>query len=288
MTFTEYLQQKKYTPSTIRTYDRYLETFMQWLTKKELAAETFTYSELLDFMRHLQESGKNKKYIHYQLGIIRHYGHYLIKTKRRTDHPAAGVFIKGIVRTVPADLLSMEEMEELYRQYCIQLQVNQSKKIMLGILIRQGVTVSELMRIKANDIKLGEAKLFIRGTPKTNERLLELHASQITALQQYLQQYKYKEGPLFIEAKKNAVSVHNITNRIQYMFNQLRQLNPKIINAKQLRRSVITEWLRKHHLRQVQYMAGHKYVSSTQRYQLSNLDDLQQELNQHHPMSRRR
>ena len=68
------------------------------------------------------------------------------------------------------------------------------------------------------------------------------------------------------------------------MFSQLKQLNAKVINAKQIRSSVITEWLRKNNLRQVQYMAGHKYVSSTQRYQLNNLDDLQNELRSHHPM----
>lgn len=67
------------------------------------------------------------------------------------------------------------------------------------------------------------------------------------------------------------------------MFNQLKKLNPKVINAKQIRSSVITEWLRKNNLRQVQYMAGHKYVSSTERYQLNNLDDLQNELRTHHP-----
>ncbi len=47
---------------------------------------------------------------------------------------------------------------------------------------------------------------------------------------------------------------------------------------------MITQWLKQHHLRQVQYMAGHKYLSSTQRYQVSNLDELQNEVEQHHPM----
>jgi integrase/recombinase XerD len=32
-------------------------------------------------------------------------------------------------------------------------------------------------------------------------------------------------------------------------------------------------------------MAGHKYVSSTERYQVLNNDDLQNELQKHHPMS---
>ena len=104
-------------------------------------------------------------------------------------------------------------------------------------------------------------------------------------LQSYLQKNKFKEGALFIEPVKKEVSERNINNRIQYMFIQLKQLNPKVISAKQIRSSVITEWLRKNNLRQVQYMAGHKYVSSTERYQTNNLDDLQNELQQHHPMS---
>jgi integrase/recombinase XerD len=48
--------------------------------------------------------------------------------------------------------------------------------------------------------------------------------------------------------------------------------------------SVITNWLKKHSLRETQYLAGHKYVSSTARYQTTNLDDLQQALKDHHPL----
>lgn len=38
--------------------------------------------------------------------------------------------------------------------------------------------------------------------------------------------------------------------------------------------SVITNWLQYYNLREVQYMAGHKYVSSTERYRTDNLEDL--------------
>lgn len=37
-------------------------------------------------------------------------------------------------------------------------------------------------------------------------------------------------------------------------------------------------------LSHTQYMAGHRYVSSTERYQLNNIDDLKNEVQQHHPM----
>ncbi len=34
----------------------------------------------------------------------------------------------------------------------------------------------------------------------------------------------------------------------------------------------------------VQYMAGHKYVSSTERYRTDNPEDLQKELEKYHPL----
>jgi site-specific recombinase XerD len=68
------------------------------------------------------------------------------------------------------------------------------------------------------------------------------------------------------------------------MFNAIRKINPEILHPKQIRASVITYWLKNYNLRQVQYMAGHKYVSSTERYQLNNLDKLQSKLEKYHPL----
>lgn len=285
MTFTGYLEQKKYSEKTISTYTRYIARFLNWLSQESISPQSFTYTELLDFMRDCQTKGVTKRTVHGMLGIIRHYCNYLITDKRRTDNPAAGVFIKGLIRKLPAGLLSMEELEELYNQYSIQLNVEPGKKIMFGLMVYQGINVAELMRIESRDIKLKEGKIRIKGTKRTNERLLSLHANQMIPLQQYVSENKFKEGPVFTELSKNKTSKRNINNRIKYMFHQLKQLNPKVINAKQIRSSVITYWLRQHNLRQAQYMAGHKYVSSTQRYQVNNLDDLQNELRQHHPMS---
>jgi site-specific recombinase XerD len=284
MTFTQYLESKKLSLRTVQHYTKYIQQFLSWLDQEDLNAEDFTYTDLLAFMQHCNEKGITKRSLHNLLCMIRHFCNYLITDKKRNDNPAAGVFIKGLIRKLPSHLLSLEELEELYKQYSIQLNVDGSKKIMLGLMIYQGLTVGELMKLQSHHLKLKDGKIFIKGTKRSNERVLNLHAVQMTALQNYLQQNKFKEGSLFIEPRKKEISERNINNRIQYMFNQLRALNAKVINAKQIRSSVITEWLRKNNLRQVQYMAGHKYVSSTQRYQLNNLDDLQNELRNHHPM----
>ena len=289
MNFTNYLQQKKLSASTVKAYTRRRNYFLAWLQSPSFggvgeALENFTYNDVLDFMRYCTDEQKSKRNIHALLGTVRHYSNYLILQGKRNDNPAAGIFIKGLSRKLPVNLLSVEEMEELFKQYSIQLNVDSSKKIMLGLMIYQGLMGGELMRIESKHIKIKEGKIFIKGTKRSNERLLDLQALQITELQNYLNANKFKEGAIFTEQKLKVLSDKNVKNRVQYMFDQLKKLNQKVINAKQIRSSVITEWLRKNNLRQVQYMAGHKYVSSTERYQCNNLDDLQNELQQHHPM----
>lgn len=277
MSFTSYLQQKQYSPSTVSKYQRDQDEFMQWLHKENLQIATIGYNEVLDYIRYLQESSKSKGVISLRLCAVRHYLNYLIAENKRSDNPAAGVFIKGRVRKLPSGILSTEEMELLYQQYSLQLHVEEYKKIMVGILIFQGVTVGELLCIRAKDIKLQEGKMLIKGKSRSNERLLGLHAQQLIPLKQYLDKNKFADE-LFTGSRQN------MNQRVQYIFGQLRKLNKKVVNAKQLRSSVITHWLKQYNLRQVQYMAGHRYVSSTERYQLNNIDDLKNAIQQHHPM----
>lgn len=284
MSFTDYLQARNLSPATINTYDAYTQKFITWLNGENIAAETFTYNDLLAYMQHCAEQGITKRTVHGILNMIRQYCTYLIAETQRTDNPAVGVFIKGLVRKLPINILPMETLEQLYQQYSIQLKVDTGKKIMLGLLIYQGLTVAELIRLQQQHIKLNEGKVLIKGTRKTNERWLNLHATQVTQLQAYLQANKFKEGTLLSEQKKGCNSPQNITNQVQWMFRQLKQLNPNLINAQQIRSSVLTHWLKKDSLREVQYRAGHKYVSSTARYQVGNLEDLQQAIGRHHPL----
>lgn len=278
MSFIIYLQQKQCSRATTSKYRRDAHYFLQWLQTEDLDAVTVGYNDLLDYIRHLQDREKSKGAISLNLCAVRHYLSYLISEKKRTDNPAAGVFIKGRVRKLPSGLLGIEQLEVLYNQYSLQLHVEDYKKIMLGILIWQGVTIGELLRIRAKDIKLNEGKIFISGTARSNERLLPLHVQQLLSIKEYLDKNRFAEK-LFTDGGYN-----NMINRVQYMFGQLGQLNKKIVNAKQIRGSVIIHWLKQYNLRQVQYMAGHKYVSSTERYQLNHIDDLQTALQQHHPM----
>jgi integrase/recombinase XerD len=265
-TFTEYLTGKKLSTNTVHTYSKAMEKFIAWCEADGTDTEGFGYNDVLAFIQAMRDKGNAARAA---LNVLRHYGRFLVSEGKRTDNPAEGLFMQGIARKLPANLLDSEAMESLYKNYALQLHVDAGKKMMLGLLVFQGLRTEEIKRIQRKDLQLSEGKIFIRGTKRTNERWLSLQAVQIPIIQTYLQQCK--------------VMGLGGANPIAWMFKQLKQLNPAVTNAKQIRGSVITEWLRKYPLREVQYMAGHKYVSSTERYQVSGLEDLQQAINEHHP-----
>jgi integrase/recombinase XerD len=60
--------------------------------------------------------------------------------------------------------------------------------------------------------------------------------------------------------------------------------HPKVTTASQIRASVVAQWTRIHDVRVVQYMSGHKYVSTTERYQATHLEDLKEQMRIYHPL----
>ena len=65
---------------------------------------------------------------------------------------------------------------------------------------------------------------------------------------------------------------------------EIKEKYPKFIRLRQIRTSVITHWLKQYNLREVQYMAGHRYVSTTEGYLLNQTDDLLKDIDQFHPL----
>lgn len=76
----------------------------------------------------------------------------------------------------------------------------------------------------------------------------------------------------------------HIKNSLLHLFRLIRKTYPDITSAQQIRQSVIFQWLKDHNLREVQYMAGRHWVSSTELYQPGNLDHLQSKVDKYHPL----
>ena len=55
-------------------------------------------------------------------------------------------------------------------------------------------------------------------------------------------------------------------------------------NATHIRQSMIIHWLGSYNLREVQFMAGHRWGGSTERYRNSNMEDLLKDIDRYHPL----
>ncbi|QYS85985.1 tyrosine-type recombinase/integrase [Flavobacterium oreochromis] len=75
----------------------------------------------------------------------------------------------------------------------------------------------------------------------------------------------------------------NISNVLKKLSDELKLINYNYQNAIQIRNSVIVNWLKSNNLRKTQYLAGHRYISSTERYQQDNLEELHEMINTFHP-----
>lgn len=301
--FKTYLEEEGFKSPSVYQHQRYVGYFLAWIAEKSFALEQLTYTELLDFTDTLQQEGKSISLVNRVILAVRYYFNWLQHEGQISHNPAAGINLKGRIRTLPHDLLSGEELEELYNSYEVKDSRTQRNKVILSLLICQGISNEDLHKLEACHVKLKEGKIHVPAAGQRNRRELKLEAHQIMELYEYMnvtrpkilaermnlersgrKPKEYKEAGTISQLFISMNGCENIKNSLLHLNYALKKINPKYKNAQQIRQSVITEWLKEKDLRTVQYMAGHRYVSSTERYQSNNLEDLKEALNQHHPL----
>ena len=303
--FKAFLQDLGSDKNTIRQKSNYAGYYLRWLASERLQVTDARYNDLLSFIDYCRLEGNSTGHINTKLRSIRAYYEYLKKMGSVTINPAANLYLKGTSHKVVSGIIDFKALENLYQAYPIETLRQKRNKIILGLLIYQGLNTEDLGRLTTGNVKLREGKIHVPGDRRRGSRNMELRSFQVLELHEYLtvvrpeilkeiDKPKPARRPDRINSERLRdqlfISINgseNIKNSLFHMFREIKKINPIIISAIKIRQSVITYWLRTMNLRQVQYMAGHKYVSSTERYQRSNLENLQNKLEKYHPLSRR-
>ena len=175
--------------------------------------------------------------------------------------------------------MSSEELAELYEKYEIKTDNKQHypsmvrNKVITGLMVFQGLLPDEMQQLQVSDLDFKKGKISIAPSKRSESRILNLEISQLFYMGKYLSESAVKEN-LF---------PGNVSNHIFHLFKKhLKLINPLAATAMQIKMSILTEMLKTKDLREVQVFAGHRFVSSTERYQTSHLESLQSDLEKYH------
>ncbi|WP_299892359.1 tyrosine-type recombinase/integrase [uncultured Lacinutrix sp.] len=292
--YKTYLEKERYSQSTVSRYIYRLKDYETWCNKKRIESTQIDYKNLLQYIKYLQSKSWKAESINNQIRSVKLYFNYLNESYIRLDNPAEDIIVKREKTKVLRNLLSSDELEDLYYSYETQ-NINdlyftataKRNKVITGLIVYQALNSKTLAKLELEHLQLYKGKIYVPSTKKSNSRTLELKSWQVIELLEYINEYRPKiqkhlnlyNNNLF---PLNSNQFNNILNAVT---KKLKQTNYKVRNVSQLRASVITVWLDKYNIREVQDMCGHKYIGSTEKYQQDNLENLMEAINNFHPIN---
>ena len=291
--YRNYLQKESYSSSTIESYIKGAENFIKWCKRNHTKPDLIDYKIFLKFIKYLQRKGTTKKTVKHKIGTLKIYFKHLQSENYRIDNPIENINIKGVKRTINYNLLEADELEDLYYSFesdnvtdTYHRLTAKRAKVIIGLIVYQGLNTTDLSNLQIEYLQLSKGKIYVPSTTRSNARELELKPWQIMEFIAYQNEVRpiiqnkignHSEQLFNTNARFNAIVYH--------IFKKLKKYNQKVENIKQIRASVITNWLGQYNLRKVQYLAGHRYISSTERYLQDDLENLHEIVNNFHPIS---
>lgn len=313
--YKTYLQAKGYSTSTAEVMTREANKFIIWYTTQNIEITMITYNDITAYVKLNQQRNIALSSVYKITNYVKHYLNYLVESGEIPSNPALKLKLKNTKRKTVVAILSNEELETIYKNYSLQIPSERStsvlsspcggvrggkppqelnklsrkrNKVILGLLIYQGLATEDIINMTIQQLNLREGKLTIPSRKRSNERTLKLESHQIFDLSDYINDTRKailsntnkKSDAMFISTGKGIY----LNNTLQHLTNEIKAENKNVINLNHIRASVITNWLKQYNKRKVQYMAGHRYVSSTEAYEASNIETLQEDIERFYPI----
>lgn len=251
--------------STCECYKEDLNLFISFLKKEN--AEELTSFDIEEFIRYLAREGKASTTIIRRVGTIRQF--YLFLQKENVIANNASIISLPKKNEHLPDVLSTEEVEDLFEQPNLSKDDGIRDRAMLEIMYSSGMRVSELidLKLKQINIDLGILKIIGKGSK-------EIHVPIGDYAKEFLLKYLYEVRGKYDIHKSQFVFLNRSGGQLtrQYFWKAIKKYSTSaeiLINVTPhtLRHSFATHLLENgSDLRMVQEILGHSNITTTQIY----------------------
>lgn len=287
--YISYLKRRRYTDITVRNKIGQIKIFFQWLEKENLLLNQCGYSDMMAFVQHMRKENLSIPNQNLYLRAIRQLYEGLMLEEMATHNPVANLKVRGHVYRLPHNILSTEQLQKIYDGYKPQTDYQTRNKAMLGLYINQALMRADVNGLEVRDINLIKGTVRIRKNIKLAERILPLAAHQVLTLQEYISKIRPQllKQSGFVKGDRlffTYASGQTVNESLRQLLHVLKKRHPELTSLHQIRTSVLANWAKEKPIREAQYLAGHTHLRSIQRYRDIDLQDLQESLNEYHPL----
>lgn len=284
----KYYDKMGFSHCTRNSYTNNIRIFLKWCELESINPKKVTLDQIYLYVSQIRERKLSNHTVRERITTA---GHYFNAIGRK-DNPVLFIRTGKKEITIPKNLLDEETLIDLYLSITPQTLRDRRNKVILGLLIFQGITKQEAGLIEVEHVEFDKNRVYIPASSKMNARYLPLRQIQRPDLEDYV--YKLR-GQLLIEAGKTTERMffsqgnsNNVGNLLWMMARDLKMARPQFKSFSQLRESRISIWLnhKKEDLRMVQYLSGMRYASSLLRHKRTDTEQLKRKLDLIHPMDR--
>ncbi|HUJ15806.1 MAG TPA: site-specific tyrosine recombinase XerD [Thermoanaerobaculia bacterium] len=282
--YLDYLAvEKGLAKNSLSSYTTDLRKFAAWLDERPL--ERVRRQDIVRYFQSLRSAGISARSVARALAAIRGFFRFLVRERHLQHDPTENVENPKLWTTLPHSLQA-SEVEALLAAPDRSTPDGLRDAAMLELLYATGLRVSELIRVKVEDLVLdaGFLRTFGKGS---KERIVPFGDSARDAITAYLERArphfnKRNDPHLFLTNRSRPMSRQTFWMKI---VRYARQAGIKAhISPHVLRHSFATHLLENGaDLRSVQMMLGHSDISTTQIYTHVSRARLQKLYDQFHP-----
>lgn len=275
--------------NTMVSYERDLKGYAFYLRENGSIQNVHEIGRvhIIQFLKHLKESGKSSKTIARHIASIRSFHQFLLRERVVNEDPSVHIETPQVERKLP-QVLSLSEVEKLIETPKLTSPMGYRDKAMLELLYATGIRVSEMIDLNLSDVHLmmGFIRCFGKGR---KERIVPIGDQATKAIEEYIQKGRSKLAKTKNQTEALFLNHHGKRISRQGFWKNLKKIAieagiQKELTPHTLRHSFATHLLENGaDLRAVQEMLGHADISTTQIYTHVSTKRLKDVYKQFHP-----